>query len=124
MSDKIIMTKGQKLTLDKPAGPADGDILIHTDWDEDPNLNVDVDVDLGVLYELKRGFNKKGVVQALGNSFGSLTSKPYIALDRDDRTGATSGETLRAHYRPLWITFSGWAYSSTSILVWIPSSTC
>ncbi|MFE5400231.1 TerD family protein [Streptomyces sp. NPDC056580] len=53
----------------------------------------DVDLDLCALYELADG--RKGVVQALGNAFGSLHRPPYIHLDGDDRTGATaSGENL------------------------------
>ncbi|NGP04359.1 tellurium resistance protein [Rhodococcus sp. 14C212] len=53
-----------------------------------------VDLDLGCLYELADG--SKGVVQALGNSFGALEKPPFIALDGDDRTGAVSaGETMR-----------------------------
>lgn len=49
---------------------------------------------MACLYELKNG--SKGVVQALGNSFGSLTRAPYISLDGDDRTGTVkSGENLR-----------------------------
>ncbi len=56
--------------------------------------NTDVDLDLGALYELTDG--SKGVVQALGNAFGSLTSAPYIQLDGDDRSGAAAGgENLR-----------------------------
>ncbi|GHF04397.1 TerD family protein [Streptomyces morookaense] len=52
-----------------------------------------VDLDLGALYELADG--TKGVVQALGNSFGSLHRPPYIHLDGDDRTGAAAdGENL------------------------------
>ena len=52
-----------------------------------------VDLDLGCLYELSDG--SKGVVQALGNSFGSLDRPPWIKLDGDDRTGAvTSGENM------------------------------
>lgn len=52
-----------------------------------------VDLDLGCLYELSDG--SKGVVQALGNSFGSLDRAPWIKLDGDDRTGAvTSGENM------------------------------
>jgi tellurite resistance protein TerA len=52
-----------------------------------------VDLDLGCLYELSDG--TKGVVQALGNSFGSLDRAPWIKLDGDDRTGAvTSGENM------------------------------
>ncbi|MER6330632.1 TerD family protein [Streptomyces sp. NPDC001034] len=53
----------------------------------------DLDLDLCALYELADG--RKGVVQALGNSFGSLHRPPYIHLDGDDRTGAlASGENL------------------------------
>jgi len=48
-----------------------------------------VDLDLGCLYELADG--RKGVIQALGNSFGSLNSPPWIALDGDDRTGSVAG---------------------------------
>ncbi|MEU7133334.1 TerD family protein [Streptomyces sp. NPDC046261] len=52
-----------------------------------------LDLDLGALFELSDG--SKGVVQALGNSFGSLRQPPYIHLDGDDRTGAVeSGENL------------------------------
>ncbi|NEC29451.1 Tellurium resistance, partial [Streptomyces sp. SID8111] len=53
----------------------------------------DLDLDLCALYELTDG--RKGVVQALGNAFGSLHQPPYIHLDGDDRTGAVaSGENL------------------------------
>lgn len=52
-----------------------------------------LDLDLCALYELTDG--RKGVVQALGNAFGSLHRPPYIQLDGDDRTGAVaSGENL------------------------------
>jgi tellurite resistance protein TerA len=33
---------------------------------------------------------RKGVVQALGNQFGSLDAPPYVLLDGDDRSGASS----------------------------------
>ncbi|MBX9394715.1 TerD domain-containing protein [Streptomyces sp. TRM72054] len=56
-------------------------------------LHADLDLDLCALYELNDG--SKGVVQALGNAFGSLHQPPYIHLDGDDRTGAVeSGENL------------------------------
>ncbi|WP_190132890.1 TerD family protein [Streptomyces mashuensis] len=52
-----------------------------------------VDLDLGALYELTDG--SKGVVQALGNTFGALHQEPWIHLDGDDRTGAVeTGENL------------------------------
>ncbi|WP_069173993.1 TerD family protein [Streptomyces griseus] len=56
-------------------------------------MHADLDLDLCALYELTDG--SKGVVQALGNAFGSLSRPPYIHLDGDDRTGAlTTGENL------------------------------
>ncbi|WP_059008387.1 TerD family protein [Streptomyces specialis] len=52
-----------------------------------------LDLDLCALFELSDG--RKGVVQALGNAFGSLHQPPYIHLDGDDRTGAVAqGENL------------------------------
>ncbi|MFE7551857.1 tellurium resistance protein [Streptomyces gardneri] len=54
------------------------------------------DLDLGCLVELADG--SREAVQALGNTFGSLTAPPYVQLDQDDRSGASSdGETLRTH---------------------------
>ncbi|MFI9202597.1 TerD family protein [Streptomyces sp. NPDC053048] len=56
-------------------------------------VHSDLDLDLGALFELSDG--TKGVVQALGNSFGALHRPPYIHLDGDDRTGAVeTGENL------------------------------
>ncbi|MFJ5290792.1 TerD family protein [Streptomyces sp. NPDC088348] len=56
-------------------------------------MNSGIDLDLCALYELTDG--RKGVVQALGNAFGSLSRPPYIHLDGDDRTGSVSaGENL------------------------------
>ncbi|QCX81312.1 General stress protein 16U [Streptomyces sp. YIM 121038] len=56
-------------------------------------MHADLDLDLCALFELADG--RKGVVQALGNAFGSLHQPPYILLDGDDRTGAVStGENL------------------------------
>ncbi|MEH2347402.1 MAG: TerD family protein [Nostoc sp.] len=51
------------------------------------------DLDLGCMYEMVDG--QKGVIQPLGNSFGSKNSSPYIFLDKDDRTGAAAnGENI------------------------------
>lgn len=52
-----------------------------------------IDLDVGCLFELQDGH--KGAVQALGNSFGSLNTEPFIKLMGDDRTGSISeGEWL------------------------------
>ncbi len=71
----------------RPAGPQKGSLLKRLAGDHG------IDLDLGCLFELTDG--SKGVVQALGNSFGSLDQAPYILLDGDDRSGTNSaGETM------------------------------
>jgi tellurite resistance protein TerA len=51
------------------------------------------DLDLGCMFELIDG--RKGVIQALGDSMGAKSSAPWIYLDKDDRSGASSdGENL------------------------------
>jgi tellurite resistance protein TerA len=56
------------------------------------------DLDLGCMYELQDG--QKGVIQPLGNNFGSKSSFPYIFLDKDDRSGtASDGENMFV-YKP------------------------
>ena len=106
---KVELRKGQKVSLTKKDG-ALGEISINLNWHQGVkqqntgffaslfggNSSGDIDLDLGCLYELKNG--RKGAVQALGNSFGSLQNMPYIALDGDDRTGSVeAGETLRVN---------------------------
>ena len=52
-----------------------------------------IDLDLGCMFELTDG--RKGLVQALGNAWGDYEGPPYMKLDADDRTGASStGENL------------------------------
>ncbi|WP_379128234.1 TerD family protein [Paenibacillus sp. sgz500958] len=91
--------KGDSINLKKSAGGL-GEILVNLNWNQKQgrgglfNRSRGVDLDLACLFELKDG--RKGVVQALGNSFGSLTQPPYTSLDGDDRTGTvTTGENLR-----------------------------
>lgn len=102
----VELKKGQKVNLEKKSGVGDlGEVLINLNWSQPPQKKglfaslsgqKSVDLDLGCLYELKNG--EKRVVQALGKAFGSLTAPPYIALDSDDRTGASlGGENLRVN---------------------------
>lgn len=96
----IVLQKGQKINLSK-GGSSQGEILVNLNWSQPTGKGVflatksqNIDLDLGCLYELTNG--KKGCVQALGNAFGSLNTPPFVALDGDDRTGASmSGENLR-----------------------------
>ena len=92
----VELKTGQKVNLKKKV-PI-GEILINLNWDQPKKRFLfsprPIDLDLGCLYELKNG--RKGTVQALGNAFGHLNAEPWIALDGDDRTGASEGgENLR-----------------------------
>lgn len=91
---KVTLTKSApsvSLTKGKGAG---GQLRINLNWNAGGGRGFfakskAVDLDLGCLWETADG--KKGVVQALGNSFGSLQQPPYVLLDGDDRSGTTSG---------------------------------
>lgn len=94
----ISLTKrGQQVSLTKGGGG--GPVRINLNWDQQAGKggflkkSGGIDLDLGCLFELTDG--TKGVVQALGNVFGSLDGPPYIKLDKDDRSGtSTDGENL------------------------------
>ncbi|MFT4086036.1 MAG: Tellurium resistance [Gordonia sp. (in: high G+C Gram-positive bacteria)] len=95
-----------KVTLDKNTpsisltkrGQVQGDMRINLNWTQTAGRGFfrksnAVDLDLAAMYELADG--SKGVVQALGNSFGDLKRPPFIVLDGDDRSGnSTGGENL------------------------------
>ncbi len=97
--------KGDVINLQKKPGASLGELLINLNWNRKQaksggffgfggSSSQGADLDLGCLYELQDG--TKGVVQALGNRFGSLDMPPYILLDADDRTGERSnGENMR-----------------------------
>ncbi|MGK5732960.1 TerD family protein [Streptomyces sp. URMC 124] len=103
---KVTLTKeAPTVSLTKQGGTS-GSLRVNLNWGVQKQfkgwahkfgkamaMHSDLDLDLGALYELRDG--SKGVVQALGNSFGSLHSPPFIHLDGDDRTGAVeAGENL------------------------------
>jgi tellurite resistance protein TerA len=95
---KVTLEKpGQSVSLQKK-GAGFGEIAINLNWSRGKKgffgSGNAIDLDLGCLFELADG--RKGVVQALGNSFGSFQQPPFIALSGDDRTGDVSqGETMR-----------------------------
>lgn len=103
---KVTLTKSAPtVSLSKQqGGSAGGELRVNLNWNTRPSSggglfkrpgSGSIDLDLGCLYELGNG--RKGVVQALGNSFTSRNDgAPIIALDGDDRTGeSTEGENLR-----------------------------
>ncbi|GGJ39276.1 TerD family protein [Deinococcus roseus] len=58
-----------------------------------PAASSTADLDLGCMFEMQSGY--RGVIQALGNSFGAKDTVPYIFLDKDDRSGQSQdGENL------------------------------
>lgn len=103
---KVTLTKAAPTVSLAKQGGSSGALRVNLNWEVRKQFSgwgaklgravanhADLDLDLCALYELADG--RKGVVQALGNAFGSLSRPPYIHLDGDDRTGAvTSGENL------------------------------
>ncbi|MGW2642671.1 TerD family protein [Streptomyces sp. NPDC001348] len=95
---KVTLTKAAPTVSLAKQGGTSGAMRVNLNWQTRKQFPgrrgpADLDLDLCALYELADG--RKGVVQALGNAFGSLHRPPYIHLDGDDRTGAvTAGENL------------------------------
>ena len=102
---KVTLTKSAPtVSLSKQqGGSAGGELRVNLNWNSRPASggifkrqgSGSIDLDLGCLYEFDNG--KKGVVQALGDSFTSRNDgAPIISLDGDDRTGESAeGENLR-----------------------------
>ncbi|CAM3066222.1 tellurium resistance protein [Prescottella defluvii] len=97
---KISLTKSAPSVSLTKAGERQGKMRVNLNWSQGAEPQKKgffakltggggVDLDLGCLYELTDG--SKGVIQALGNSFGALDTAPFIQLDGDDRSGAVSG---------------------------------
>jgi len=91
---KVTLDKTRSsISLEKTAAGF-GEIKVNLNWNKGKSggflsRSKSIDLDVGCLYELQDG--EKGVVQALGNCFGSLTREPYIQLMGDDRTGSVAG---------------------------------
>ena len=96
--------KGAKSTVNLTKGGGIQQIHVNLNWDN-PNAGKRVgflglggaapspDLDLGCMFRMTTG--EKGVIQPLGERFGSRHALPYIYLDKDDRTGAANdGENL------------------------------
>lgn len=103
LSKVTLEKKGQSVSLEK-RGSSFGEIVVNLNWSRAKSGGGGffgggrgsgaVDLDLGCLFELNDGY--KGVVQAIGSTFGDFDDEPYIQLSGDDRTGdVAQGETLR-----------------------------
>jgi tellurite resistance protein TerA len=123
LSKVTLEKRGDKVSLDKRAGAGFGRIHVNLNWNRSGMASAPpaqapqktgllgrlsgvvndamankrrsggIDLDLGCMFELSDG--RKGLVQALGNAWGEYERAPFIKLDADDRTGAsTNGENL------------------------------
>lgn len=100
---KVTLTKSAPTVSLAKGGGASGTMRVNLNWNSRPaggggggflkklsgGAGGAIDLDLGCLFELTSG--RKGVVQALGNSFGSIDQEPWVKLDGDDRSGSASG---------------------------------
>lgn len=103
LSKVTLEKKGQSISLEKNASGY-GRVHVNLNWSRPAKKGgllgglfgggaKGVDLDLGAFVELADG--SRHVVQALGNSFGAFTGKPFVNLAGDDRTGdAEGGEDL------------------------------
>ncbi|MGC0420267.1 TerD family protein [Embleya sp. AB8] len=97
---KVTLTKAAPLVSLSKEGITGSRMRVNLNWVQAApgrgmlkRLMGPTDLDLCCLWELNDG--SKGIVQALGNMFGSADTPPYVFLDGDDRTGAnTAGENL------------------------------
>lgn len=101
----VTLTKSSPTVSLKKADISTGVLRVNLNWDQTGgaqkktgwrsffDTNTGIDLDLAALIEMQNG--EKGVIQALGNSFGDFDNYPYIKLDKDDRTGSsTDGENI------------------------------
>ncbi len=104
---KITLEKKKPVNLTKDAGHTGfGKIVCNLNWDQKGGNTGEggflqrmmgsggaIDLDLACFFEFNNG--DKGVIQALGNSFGAYDRSPFCQLMGDDRTGSSSqGEFL------------------------------
>jgi tellurite resistance protein TerA len=111
LSKVTLEKRGDKISLEKSASRGFGRIHVNLNWNRSAAVapaekggflskltggmraSKGLDLDLACMFELNDG--SKGVVQALGDSFGNFNGRPYIQLAADDRTGANvDGENL------------------------------
>jgi tellurite resistance protein TerA len=107
---KVSLTK-EKPTISLAKRDNFGEIKINLNWNQESNTgsgggmfggmfnkSKGIDLDLGAFVELQDG--TKGVIQALGNTFGRLNAEPFVQLQGDDRTGQVrDGEWLHINGR-------------------------
>ena len=113
LSKVTLAKRGDKVSLEKISNAGFGRISVNLNWNQlsrpveqkkpgflDKMLGANrtkqsggIDLDLGCMFELADG--RKGIVQALGESWGSFNHPPFVHLESDDRSGSnTNGENI------------------------------
>lgn len=100
LSKVTLQKSGDKISLEKAQSQSYGKIKVNLNWHRQTQKtgffglgSQKIDLDVGCMYEKNNG--DKGVIQAIGKSFGRYQQEPYIQLEGDDRTGASeNGENL------------------------------
>jgi tellurite resistance protein TerA len=108
LSKVTLEKRGDKVSLEKQAGKGYGRIHVNLNWNQGTapasqpgflarlagaKASRGIDLDLGCMFELANG--AAGVVQALGNAWGSYERAPFIHLAGDDRSGSVAdGENI------------------------------
>lgn len=100
---KVTLSKANPTVSLTKQGDSFGQIRVNLNWQRGTSKpgfmkglfqsGKGIDLDLGAFVETADG--KRGVVQALGDSFGRYDRAPFVELQDDDRTGASvEGEWL------------------------------
>lgn len=104
---KVVLTKNSPSIDLRKKDIASGDIKINLNWNVGtakpsgigkflPWGNKGIDLDLAAFVQMRNG--EKTIIQALGETFGSLDYPPYVKLLGDDRTGSSmSGEWIHVN---------------------------
>jgi len=87
----VTLTKSSPTVSLKKSDVSSGVLRVNLNWDQTGgaqkktgwramfDTNTGIDLDLAALIEMQNG--EKGVIQALGDSFGDFDNYPYIKLD-------------------------------------------
>ncbi len=151
---KVTLTKrGDKVSLEKKSNQGFGRISVNLNWNQAALPNSEpakpgflnklmgaagkphsngIDLDLGCMFELADG--RRGIVQALGESWGSFNHPPFVNLEGDDRSGNNvdgenmyiNGDQFNQIKRLLIFTFiyegvANWAHTNGVVTITTPN---
>ncbi len=152
LSKVTLAKRGDKVSLEKKNNQSLGRIHVNLNWNQaalpngetakpgffdkllganQPRSN-GIDLDLGCMFELADG--RQGIVQALGESWGSFAHPPFVNLESDDRSGSNingenmyiNGDQLNQIKRLLIFTFiyegaANWAHTNGVVTISAPN---